>query len=175
MYEFKIALNDDDFILFNQYHILNSPLGKRALMSYRLLFPLIGIISIFIFYLAKPDIQLVVAETITLAIFSVIWIVFSKKRILRNVVRNIRKTKKDGRLPYVPESLLKFDDDGIHEIAPDNENRTKYSLVEKIILHDKAIYIYFSSSQAYIVPMTAFSEETERNRFLEFIHMKTGK
>jgi len=45
-------------------------------------------------------------------------------------------------------------------------------LIEKIAVTEKAIYIYFSTVQAYILPITAFSDEAERRRFLEFIHSK---
>jgi hypothetical protein len=29
MFEFKITLSDDDYLLFNQYHLLNSLSGKK--------------------------------------------------------------------------------------------------------------------------------------------------
>jgi hypothetical protein len=29
MFEFKITLDDEDYLLFNQYHLLNSPTGKK--------------------------------------------------------------------------------------------------------------------------------------------------
>jgi AMMECR1 domain-containing protein len=45
-------------------------------------------------------------------------------------------------------------------------------LIEKIAVTEKAIYIYFSSLQAFILPVTAFSEEIERLEFLEFINKK---
>ena len=84
----------------------------------------------------------------------------------------IIKMKKEGRLPYSNEAILKFDDEKIHEIAPNTENITKYSLIEKIAVTEKAIYIYISSVQAYILPVTAFSAEIEKLKFLEFINMK---
>lgn len=175
MYEFKVTMNDEDYIHFNQYHLMNSPAGKRTLLYFRLVIPIICIGVVTIFMTSNSDYSLVLSETIAMTMISILWIVFSKKMILRNVAKNIKKVKKAGRLPYVKESILKFDDDGIHEIAPDTESRTKYSVVEKIVLTDKAICIYFSAAQAYIVPMNVFSEELERNRFLEFLHMKTGK
>jgi hypothetical protein len=32
------------------------------------------------------------------------------------------KMKKEGRLPYNNEAIIKFDDEGIHEISSDNES-----------------------------------------------------
>jgi hypothetical protein len=105
---------------------------------------------------------------------SILWIGFSKKIILKFMTIGIKKMKKEGRLPYSNEAILKFDDEYIHEITPNTENKTKYSLIEKIAVTEKAIYIYFSSVQAYILPVTAFSEEMDKIKFLEFINMKAG-
>lgn len=63
---------------------------------------------------------------------------------------------------------MKFDDESIHEISLNTESKTKYLLVEKIAVTEKAIYIYFSSVQAYIIPVTAFLEDAEKQKFLEF-------
>ena len=80
--------------------------------------------------------------------------------------------KKEGRLPYNSEAILKFDDENIYEITTKTENKTNYSLIEKIAVTEKAIYIYFSSVQAYILPVTAFQDEMEKQKFLEFINLK---
>jgi AMMECR1 domain-containing protein len=50
----------------------------------------------------------------------------------------------------------------------------KYTLIEKIAVTEKAIYIYFSSVQAYILPVTAFAEEKSKLEFLEFINSKVN-
>ena len=46
--------------------------------------------------------------------------------------KSIKKMKRDGRLPYSNEAVLKFDEESIYEITPNTENKTKYSLIEKI-------------------------------------------
>jgi hypothetical protein len=172
MFEFKISLNDDDFILFNQYHFLNSTLGKRTLLTLRFIIPFICFILVVIFFIAGSDLLFTIIEAILLTISSILWVSDSKKLILNSIKIRIKKLKKEGRLPYSNEGILKFDDESIHEITPSTENKTNYSLIEKIALTEKAIYIYFSSVQAYILPVTVFSEETEKLKFLEFINSK---
>jgi hypothetical protein len=174
MFEFKINLDDDDYLLFNQYHLINSPIGKKTLMSYRFIIPIICFMFVFIFWIAGSDYQLILIEAIMMTIFSIYWIVYSKKLIIKYIKKRIIKMKKEGRLPYSKEAILKFDDECIHEITPNTENKTKYLLIEKIAVTEKAIYIYFSSIQAYIIPVTAFSEEMEKLKFLEFIHLKVN-
>lgn len=172
MFEFKITLNDDDYLRFNQYHLLNSPIGKKSLMSFRLIIPFICFMVVVIFCIAGSDFQLILFEAIVMVIFSIVWIGYSKKKILKSMEKRIKRMKKEGRLPYSNESILKFEDENMHEITPSTENKTNYSLIEKIAVTEKAIYIYFSSVQAYILPVSAFSDEMERQNFLEFINLK---
>ena len=172
MFEFKINLDDEDYLLFNQYHLLNSPSGKKSLMSFRFIIPFFCFMIIVIFCIAGSDFELILIEAIVLTILSILWIGFSKKKLLKSMNKRIIKMKKEGRLPYSNESILKFDDEKIHEITPNAENITKYLLIEKIAVTEKAIYIYFSTVQAYILPVTAFSDEMEKLKFLEFINMK---
>lgn len=169
MFEFNITLNDNDYLLFNQYHIFNSTANKKSLRSIKLMLPLICLLFFLKFY-SKTDYPLVMMTI--MVVFSLFWITYSKKIVLKAMKQSIKKVKKQGRLPYSKVALLRFDDDCIHEITPDNETKTKYSLVEKIAISETAIYIYFSSVQAYIVPMTAFSDEIEKQNLLDFINLK---
>ena len=172
MFEFKITLNDDDYLLFNQYHLLNNLIGRRTLMYFRLIIPFICLVIAFIFDIVNSDFLLILIEAIVMAILSILWICYSKRIILNSMKRSLEKIKKEGRLPYNNEAIIKFDNESIHETSPNTESKTKYSLVEKIAVTEKAIYIYFSSVQAYILPATAFSEDAEKQKFLEFINLK---
>lgn len=172
MFEFKITLDDTDYLLFNQYHLLNSPAGKKSLLSFRFIIPFICFMFVVIFFIAGSDFQLILIEAIVMTILSISWVGLSKKMILKSMKNRIKKMKKEGKLPYDSEAILKFDDESIHEITPNTEMKTKYSVIEKIAVTEKAIYIYFSSVQAYILPVTAFSEEMEKLKFLEFINSK---
>lgn len=174
MFEFKITLNDNDYLLFNQYHLLNSPTGKKTVVFFKFIIPFICLMFVVKFHIEKADFQLILIEAILMSIISIFWIGYYKKILLKSIKNYIKKIKKDGRLPYSNEAILKFDDESIYEITPNTENKTKYSLVEKIAVTEKAIYIYFSSVQAYIVPVTTFSEEIEKLKFLEFINSKVN-
>lgn len=175
MFEFKITLDDGDYLLFNQYHLLNSPVGKKNLMTFKMIIPFICFMFVAVIFIVNPDFQLLLIEAILMTILSILWICYSKKIVLKSMEKNLKKLKKEGRLPYSNEAIIKFDDESIHEISPNTENKTKYSLVEKIVVTEKAIYIYFSSLQAYILPVTAFSEDVKKQQFLKFINSKTDR
>lgn len=174
MFEFKFTLGDEDYVLFNQYHLLNSPLGKKSLMNCRLSFPAVALALILIFWIVGLDSSLILTEAIVMIISSILWVVFSKKILLKTMSRKIVKMKKGSRLPYSSEGTLTFDGESIHEVTLNTDNRTNYRLIEKIAVTEKAIYIYFSSVQAYILPLTAFSSDLEKQQFLEFITSKVN-
>lgn len=169
MYEFHITLEDDDYLLFNQYHILNNPMSKKTLLYIRFIFPFICLILYF-FY--QPEVDYPMLLIAIMVIVSIFWISYSKKMILNTMKQHIKKMKKHGRLPYSKEAILRFNDESILEITSDTETKTNYSLIENIAITETAIYIYVSTVQAFILPLTAFSDEGEKQRFMDFIHMK---
>lgn len=171
LFEFKVNV-DDDYLLFNQYQLLNSRAGKRTLLSFNFIVPFVCLAFILIFIVADFDFQLILFEAIMLRILSILWICYSKKIIFKSIKKNIMKMKKEGRLPYTKEAILKFDDESIHEITPNTESKTNYSMIEKVSVTEKAIYLFINSVQAYILPVTAFSGEMEKSKFLEFINLK---
>lgn len=67
-----------------------------------------------------------------------------------------------------------FDEEFIRDINPLAEIKTPYSGVEKIGVTEKAIYIYYSSIQAFIVPTACFENETEKQEFLTFLSSKVN-
>lgn len=172
MFKFKITLSDDDYLLFNQYHLLNSPSGKKYFMTIKFIVPFVFFMFIVIFCIAGSEFGLILFESILMTIMSICWIVFSKRLILKSMKKKITKMKKEGKLPYSSEAILTFDDEKIHEITPDSESVTNYSLIEKIVETEKAIYIHINTVQAFILPVTAFTGEMERLKFLEFINSK---
>lgn len=172
MYEFKINLDEEDYYIFSEYYLFHSVSGKKALLSYRLSCLFYFFTLVVIYCIADSDLNIIFFLAISLTIYSIFLIGNSKKKFLKSMVKRIETMKEEGRLPYNNEAVLKFDDESIYEIAPDTESKVKYSLVEKIDVTENAIYIYFSSIQAYIVPITVFSEEMEKVKFLEFIYSK---
>ncbi len=174
MFHFKFKLNDEDYLLFNQYHLLNSDTGKKSLTTFRLIAPILGLFVVIIFFIAGSEPGLIVVEAIFMAALSILWVVLSKTIMFRSLKKHIKKLKAKGRLPYSNEVEIQFNDENIHEITPNTENKTAYVLVEKIGLTENAIYIYFSAVQAYIVPLSVFKDEEEKHNFLNYIHLKTN-
>lgn len=173
MFSFKYILNDEDYISFNKYHLLNSSTGKRNLMSFRFIIPFFCFLIIIIFYVTSYDNPiLIISEAVLMAIFSVLWIVLSKKFMLYSIKRHVKKLKSDGRLPYGGNGELIFNDESIHDISAKTESKISYTLIEKIGVTQEAIYIYFSSIQAFILPTSVFAGDDEKQKFLDYLYSK---
>lgn len=169
MYEYKITLNDDDYLEFNQYFLLNNRSGKRLFTFFRYIIPLLCLLIVVILFFAGAKLQSILIESITMAVLSVLWIIISKKVFLLSLKIGMKRLKNEGKLPYSREATLKFEDDCIHEITPTSENKTLYSSIDKVAEAKNAIYI-IGSVQAYILPLAVFFEEAQKQKFLEFLN-----
>lgn len=174
MYEFKVYVSDEEFLLFNQYTFLNSYRGKKTLLRYRLKILLLSAAVVLFAYIMERNFSVFLMIALGYAIYCIVAIAHSKKKFLKNLEKSIKMMKREGKLSYGSETIIKFDDEWIHEIAPDNETKTKYSQVEKIAVTDKAIFIYDTTNSAYIIPINVFASEAEKLNFIEFIRSKTN-
>lgn len=169
MFKVEYKISENDYLLFNEYHLLNSASGKRNLLGYRLILPMICLLSILLYTVAK---SLTGSYVAVLSIATILWLLFSKKLLVSGMKRNIKKLARDGKLPYSKEGVLIFDEDFINDINTTTESKTRYSCIEKCCITENAIYLYFSAMQAYIVPMSAFSTEEDKQEFIKFINSK---
>ncbi|WP_160319138.1 YcxB family protein [Youngiibacter fragilis] len=174
MIEFKVTLSDQDYLHFNWYQLSNSAAGKRALLSYRLILPVILYILLFVLFVIDSDFKIIFFAAIVVTIMSALWVAFSKKTTFNIMKNDIERIRKEGIQPYNKDAILRFDDEGIHAIIPNFENKSKYALIEKIAVTENAIYIFISAIQAYILPVTTFKDEAEKLKFLDFIELKSN-
>ncbi len=172
MYEYKIKLDEKDYIQFNDYHLSNSRVGKKTVNMIRILVPILFLCAIFIFLIANADVELIITLSITAVIVSILMVFYSKKLLMKTMTKSIKTLKKDGKLPFNIEATITFDEAGIHEKSLNSESKTNYVLVEKIGQNEHAVYIYISAVQAYIIPITCFSSDREKDEFLEYINTK---
>lgn len=173
MYNFNYKLNDNDYFEFNKYHLENSPEGKRNLFLFKFLMPFFCLIFAIIVLFNNSDYITAAAETAVIIIMSVIWIIFSKKWYFRSLKKSLIKLRKQGKLPYSSEGTLIFDEEFISDINPLTECKTRYENIENIALNDTYIYIFYGAIQAYIVPLSCFRSEEEKQNFIDFITAKT--
>lgn len=163
MLQLNYKLTDEDYIEFNEFHqLIHSEVGKRNLFLLKLIGPMISILAIVIFILARAEIMLIVIEAIVLCIFSMVWIAFSKKIMKRGIRKTILKMKETDGLPFAEETTLNFTEDQIIEITKNQELKVDYKKIEDVCETEKDFYVYISSMEALIIPKRVLDQDMEK-------------
>ena len=155
MLQLNYKLTDEDYIEFNEFHqLIHSEIGKRNLFFLRLIGPMISILAMIIFILARAEVMLF--------IFSVVDILLAKKIMKRGIRKTILKMKEKEGLPFAEETTLNFTEDQIIEITKGQEVKVDYKKVEDVCETEKAFYVYMSSVQAIIIPKRVLDQDKEK-------------
>ncbi len=163
MLQLNYKLTDEDYIEFNEFHqLIHSEVGKRNLFLLKLIGPMISILAIVIFILARAEIMLIVIEVIALCIFSIVWIALSKKIMKRGIRNSILKMKETDGLPFAEETTLNFTEDQIIEITKNQELKVDYKKIQDVCETEKAFYVYISSMEALIIPKRVLDQDMEK-------------
>jgi len=163
MLQLNYKLTDEDYMEFNEFHqLIHSEVGKRNLFKLRLIGPMISILAIVIFILARAKIMLIVTEVIVLCIFSIVCVTQAKKIMKRGIRKTILKMKETEGLPFAGETTLNFTEDQIIEITKGQEVKVDYKKVEDVCETEEAFYVYMSSVQAIIIPKRVLDQDKEK-------------
>lgn len=175
MFHIEKTITLEDYLAFNEYHLIHSKQGKKALLMFKILTPFLSFLAILVFWIAEADIDLIIALIITLSIVSIIMSFYSKKIWLKAIKNNIIKLEKDGKLPFEKVSTFILNDDCIIEKGAKTQTSIQYDAIEKIVCSDQAIYVYFSAIQAFVIPFRSFESDEHKNDFLAFLEEKSTK
>lgn len=163
MLKLNYKLTDEDYIEFNEFHqLVHSEIGKRNLFFLRLIGPMISILAIIIFILARAEVMLIIVEAIVLFIFSVVEISQAKKIMKRGIHKTILKMKEKEGLPFSEETTLNFTEDQIIEITKNQELKVDYKKIQDVCETEKAFYVYISSMEALIIPKRVLDQNMEK-------------
>jgi hypothetical protein len=158
----------DDLIVFNRFHIENSPTMRRQLLIYRLLVPAILASVGFLPLMANLDsarndpAKYLILGLIGAAV-SVVWFFFSPGYWMGKLERNLRKLNAEGsnrgvlgwrEMELVGNRLmLKM------ELI---ESNIDLRAIDKIVGNGEFTFVYIGSAQAYLIPMNLYPEEEYR-------------
>ena len=172
-FRFQIHVSEDDYLEYNKFWVLRSPYGRKSLVGLRILDVVIILIAILLVVVRGGFDSNVILRILPLLLLLVVLQLLLKPFyvfILRNHIKNL---KNKGKIPYTPESVMEFHEDFFLEMSPEAKIEQQYSAVERISLVDgKMIYLHMNNLIAYILPVSAFQSEKEREAFIEFIQSK---
>lgn len=174
IYRFECDYTDDDYYLFNEYHMLKSPEGKKGMLYLRLIMPLMLFVQwIYDFFTADDTYYLAYSFGMYL-IASVVWYFGIKKVCLLLLKIGLKRKSKKRDNSYCENAVLEFDESFFEETTSNATTKVKYEGVYRVAVNpNEAVYIYQNRAVAFIVPFRCFKTDEEKTSFLEFIQGKT--
>ncbi|MBQ3101310.1 MAG: hypothetical protein IJC50_09995 [Clostridia bacterium] len=173
LFQLNINLSEDDYLDFNKFHSFESMHGKKLINKTRIFFVLAMIILAALFLLVMGLTIFSITYTALLLLFTLLYMVFFKKILTRNVKTQIKRLKKVGKLPFDPVSTLEFHEDKMVEITALQRTEQSYSIFERIcVVKDRYVLLYKSSVSAYILPFTQIEAQLNQRDFIDFLSQK---
>ena len=168
--QLDITLTEEDYLYFNEFHTFETPQGKKQGKRSRMGFAcfMLALIVVEIIVLEATIFSLIYAAV--LGIFAVLFLLFLKKVVGKNIRKQIENLKKQGKLPYEPTARMEFYEDRMVEIGPTCRSEQSYGNIERIyVVKGRYVFLYTSSIMAQILPIPQITEKIELRDFLDFI------
>lgn len=170
MYSYHIALNEQDYYEFNLTYNFSIAANRKTQMLSKYLFPVIWLILAFIgtFTSEYPIVGYIIFGLIAIG-----WIILYRPIQEMFLESQVKRLRKIGKMPFDKEATLTFSEDNFTETTELVECTIKYAAIERIIIGQKALYFFINASSAYILPVTVFADEAEKEALLAYVKEKT--
>ena len=164
----EYTINKEDLLDFNLYHIFNSKHYKRYALFSRVIGPVILILApIILFFITSSLLY-------SLSVYGVVaplWIIYYPRYLRWHTKKELKKILGEGEnRGVIGDMTIALTLTGIHQTSESGEEITYWSGVEKVIITDDHIFIYISTSKAYIIPKRELSVDTII-KFLEVLEL----
>lgn len=173
LFQFNLAVTEDDYLAFNIFHAFESPHGKKMIRKARICFVTIMACLALLLVMALDGVIFSLIYAAFLGLFTVIYMLLFKKVVTRNTKAQMKRLKKTGKLPFSPEVTLEFHEDKLVEITPSARMEQSYAVLERIcVVQNHFILLYTSSSNAHILPLAQVRTQADSEEFVKFLSKK---
>lgn len=171
-YTFNVCLTDDKYYQFNKFIAFKSVYGRKDMMKTRIFFSvLILACALFLGLLegGTSGLWRAVLNLIFLILFQLLL-----NPIVCWVLRlEIKVMKKRGKMPFLSNSVIEFDEEKIYETTSEQKIEQNYSAIERIsVIEGQGVYCHINKMMAFILPIDAFENEDKWQDFVAFIKTK---
>ena len=172
-FQFQVNLTDEDYLNFNVFHAFESKDGQKNIRKSRIIFLSIIALVAICFCLSMGLTSFTVIYTILIGLFALVYMLFFKKIITKNLKGRLQQQKKQGKLPFDPAVTFELYDETFAEQTDLKRAEQSYQTIERIcILNDQYIYLYNSSISAYILPVSQVAQQVDLNELTRFLITK---
>lgn len=171
--QFNIILTEEDYLAFNRFHAFESTHGKKLVRKTRFFFTLAMVVLMALVLLILGWTTFSAIYTISLGIFTMLYMLLFKKIVNWNIKTQIKRLKEIGKLPFEPVSTIEFYEDKMVERTASKRSEQGYDTFERIcIVKDRFILLYQSSVGAYILPIPQINEQANLTEIVNFLSQK---
>ena len=172
-FRLDINLNEDDYLAFNSFHAFESVHGKKTIKKTRFFFTLIMVVLAALVFLMLGWTRFSMSYAALLLLVTLLYMVFFKKLLTRNLKVQIKRLKKMGKLPFDPVSTLEFYEDKLVETTASKRTEQKYDVLERIcVVAERYVFLYNSSVGAYILPVVQIKAQINLEDLIDFLSKK---
>jgi hypothetical protein len=166
--ELKYEMTKDDHLAFNLHYVKHSKTIKQSLFIQRFLVPIIFLILPFVLFWMMGE--FLIGFLITLALISIVWIVFYPKYFYGHIIRNVKKVLNEGSNDnLLGQHVFISTEDGFIEKNRVGETKIGWSSIERIEENEDYFFLFFSTMNAYIVPKRSFPDKASQEDFKKMI------
>lgn len=170
LYQLNIHLSENDYFDFQLFHGLESAPGKKVVRNSRISFVVIMVILAALVVLILGVTLFSMIYSAILLLFTLLYAVFFKKILAKNYKAQIKRMKKQGKLPFDPVSTVEFHQDKLVEITPSKRTELNYGVFERIcVVKDRYILLYTSSVNAFILPAAQIRTQLNPKELVDFL------
>ena len=173
LFNLNINLSENDYLSFNNFHSFESAHGKKLIWKTRIRFILamVFLAALVVLILGWTTFSVVYAALLLL--LTLLYMLFFKKVLTRNIKTQIKRLKKMGKLPFDPVSTLEFYEDKMVEITALQRTEQGYTIFERVcVVKDRYILLYKSSVTAYILPVAQIKAQLNQENLVDFLSKK---
>ncbi len=166
------TVTEQEYIEFNEHYIYKTPRGKKLLLKNRLMCVFAVLVVVPLVFIMDTEIIVKYIQLVGLFILALIsW--FLSAFILKNSTkRSVKKMRNPVDSLYSQKGQLVFDFENriITDMGERAEVRVFFDNVTACYETLSAFYLYYSSTQAIIVPYRIFRSVEELNSFRLLVH-----
>lgn len=167
--EINYEITERDYILFNQYYMMNSDTGKKMRTVVKTVLP-IALLCLCAAVGIRNGSSIVGA--LLGLFFALLFVALTDRIFLWSTKFSVKMMKKTRELPYPQVGKYIFCEDRVTDVNAKGEQTVFYAAIKKACCTVDAVYIFIESNQAFIVPYRLFPDANAKNDFIAFLRTK---
>lgn len=171
--DIKFSLTLNDYIDFNLYHMKHSKSMKRDFIILKYIVPVILLICSFILYHLSgsgDNIRVYFYIVFGTAIYMVIFPRIYVNQIRKGIIKIVNEGNTED---LFGEQTISLKENYLENNTVGGCEQVKYDSIKRVEVNKQHVYIYKNAIEAFIIPISAFSSQEEKDKFMKILKEKT--